>query len=801
MFKNYLKIAWRNLIKEKTISGINLLGLSIAFSSSILLFLTANFHFSFDDFHENKEHIYKIYNKVNRAEGTEIGTSQAPPVMPALKAEYPEQIVAATRIMDGAMVVVKNNKNFTLDINYVDPDFYQIFTKDFLFGDKNTALNEPGNIVLSETDAIKIFGTTDVLGQSLETSSKKSFKITGVVENSAQNTSIELGSKIRFDTYNGYQESKDSWDWSNHEVYIQLAQNIDADKFELGLKAFTEKYYGNEIAFGKENGMVEDERGEVRSTRLLPFAQEHFNTELGNGSIQSYYPYLLSGIGLLILLIASINFINLSIVRSLIRAKEVGMRKSLGATQKQVVLQFWGEALLICLLSLAAGLLICYLLIPEFNSIIDGEIEFSYLFIPKVIFIIVITFLAVSILAGGYPALIVSKFETVAVLKGKVKKGLSKGGLRNSLIIVQFSIAIMLISCTLLIWKQINHLRNMPLGFDQEQVVSIPIPRGSDGYRILNHFRNELRGQNQILSITGSDDNLGRGKDGAGYRSVFGFTMDGKEYLTNGMNVDFDFVETLGLEMLEGRAFDKKYSTDRSKACIINEKMAKQLGGTDLIGKNLSLENGLKIIGIVKDFHFESLHREVDAQTMFFNPDFGINYLFVKVANQNPLATMNLLEATLKSFDPNAEFLGSFLKENTDRQYKKEERISKIFITAAMLAILLSCIGLFAIALMVIRQRTKEVGIRKVLGASTSTLIALLSKDFLLLVFEAMVIGFPVAYYFMDLWLAEFPYHVKIGWMAFGISGALALGIAFLTVGIHAYRAANLNPVVSIKSE
>ncbi len=277
--------------------------------------------------------------------------------------------------------------------------------------------------------------------------------------------------------------------------------------------------------------------------------------------------------------------------------------------------------------------------------------------------------------------------------------------------------------------------------------------------------------------------------------------MDGKEYLTNGMNVDFDFVETLGLEMSEGRAFNREFSSDSSKACIINEKMAKQLGGKDLIGKNISLENGLKIIGIVKDFHFESLHREVDAQTMFFNPNFGINYLFVKVSNDNPVATMNLLESTLKSFDPNAEFLGSFLKENTDRQYRKEERISKIFITAAMLAILLSCIGLFAIALMVIRQRTKEVGIRKVLGASTSTLVALLSKDFLLLVLAAMILGFPAAYYFVKLWLAEFPYHIEIGWYAFGISGALALGIAFFTVGIHAYKVANLNPVVSIKSE
>ncbi|SOE22055.1 MacB-like core domain-containing protein [Spirosomataceae bacterium TFI 002] len=801
MIRNYIKIAWRNLVKEKTMSGINLVGLSLAFACSILLFLTANFHFSFDDFHTHKNEIFKLYKKVNRPEKTEYGSSQAPPVAPALKAEYPEEIVAATRIMDGGMQVIYNNKNYDLDINYVDPDYYQIFTQEFLSGAPSSALNETNSLVLGKKDAIKIFGKTDVVGETVETRGKRSFIITAVVDDTPKNSSIKLGSKMRFDTYPGYQEAKESWDWSNHNVYIRLAEKIDPIKFELGLKAFTEKYYKGDIEFGKESGMIVDDRGEVISTRLLPILEEHFNTDLGTGSIKSYYPYLLLGIGLLILLIASINFINLSIVRSLVRAKEVGMRKSLGASKKQVVFQFWGEALLICVIALFVGLCASYLLIPEFNSIIDGEIEFSLLLMPKVILTIIATFLLVSIFAGGYPAMIVAKFNTVEVLKGKVKKGLSKGGLRNGLIVVQFSIAVMLITCTLLIWKQINHLRNMPLGFDQAQVISIPVPRSLDGYRVLNHFRNELRGQNQVLSITGADDNLGKGKDGSGYRSVFGFSMDGKEYLTNGMNVDFDYVETLGLELIEGRSFDRKFSTDSSQACIINERMAKQLGGKDLIGKNLALENGLNIIGIVKDFHFESLHQEVESQTLFFNPSFGINYIFVKVANQEPLATMNLLEKTLKSFSPDAEFIGSFLKENTDAQYKKEERISKIFISAALMAILLSCIGLFAIALMVIRQRTKEVGLRKVLGASTQTLVSLLSRDFIILVFVAMLIGFPMAYYAMTLWLAEFPFRIEIGWVAFGVAGTLALTIAFLTVGFHAYRAANMNPVESIKSE
>ncbi|MDP5139188.1 MAG: ABC transporter permease, partial [Spirosomaceae bacterium] len=401
-----------------------------------------------------------------------------------------------------------------------------------------------------------------------------------------------------------------------------------------------------------------------------------------------------------------------------------------------------------------------------------------------------------------YPAWMISRFNTVEVLKGKVKKSASSGSLRNTLIVVQFSISVLLIACTIVVWNQLNYLRNKPLGFNQKQVISVPVGNGINGYKLLDFFRNELANQPQIVSVTGADNNLGTGNDGHNYMSVFGFGIDGKEYKTNGLNIDFDYIETLDLQLIAGRSFDRKYTTDSSEACVINETMAKQLGGKEkALGKVLPLDGDKKIIGIVRDYHFQSLRNKMESNTLFFNKDFGINYLFVKVNGNSPVATMELLKKTYLTYKSDGEFLGSFLDENTRNQYKKEERISKIFSTAALLAILLSCVGLFAIALMVIRNRTKEIGVRKVLGADISTLVNLLSRDFLKLVLAAIVIATPIAYYGMNKWLEEFSYRTTIQWWMFAISGILAVVIALVTVGFHAIRAASANPVKSLRSE
>lgn len=804
MIKNYFKIAFRNLTKEKTFTAINIIGLSLAFGASILLFLTANFHLTFDDFQEHRDEIFKVYLKVNRPDKTEYGSAAASPMQPALLGDYPDEITAATRVVDGGVVIRKGEKNFDIGINFVDQSYFELFTTETLDGNTGKAFTAKNSIVLRKQDAIKIFGNTSVQGEQVEVkigSEYQSYIVSAVIDNFPKNSTMENESLINFEEHPSYNEGKDNWNWRSHDLYVKLLHPDQWTSFEKRLKSYTKKYFKSSIEQGIASGFIKDERGEVISTRLLPLKKEHFDLRVGKHSIEQKYPYFLLGIGILILLIASINFINLSIVRSFTRAKEVGMRKALGAFRSQIIGQFWGEAILICLIAIMLGLTFSYTLIPQFNAIINGELEFSMILHPKFILIIGLCFILVTALAGGYPAMLVSAFNTVEVLKGKVRTNMTSGKLRNGLLVLQFAISVLLLACTFVVSDQIQFMRNMPLGYDQKQVISVPIPNGADGYKYVDAMRKNLSNLPNIVNVTGADINLGTGKDNNGYQSKYGFDYKGKEVITNGLSIDFDYVETLGLELVAGRSFDRKYSTDSTLACIINETMAKQLGGNSIVGSEININKGMKVIGVVKDFHFESLKNKIEPQTMFLNLDFGLNYAFIKVKNNNLPSTMKQIEDTHKSLYPNSTFLGSFLDENLDNQYKNEARIAKIFIVSAGLAILLSCFGLFAIALMVIRQRTKEVGVRKVLGADVLSIVSLLSKDFIVLIMVAIAFSIPIAYYVMNLWLEEFPFRVDIKWWLLALSATISIVIGMVTVLIHAVKAASTNPVNSLKSE
>lgn len=803
MIKNYFKIAFRNLAKEKSYTTINIVGLSLAFAASILLFLTANFHFTYDDFQLHSDEIFKVYLKVNRPDKIEYGSAMGIPMKPAMLVEYPEEINSATRIADGSATVKKGDKILDIGVNFVDQAYFDLFTTKTLNGSTNSAFSNKNTIVLRKKDAMNLYGKTSIEGETIEvkiSGSYQPYTVSAVIDDFPENSTIQSESLLNFEDRPNYNEEKENWNWRSHDLYIKLAKPENWSSFEKRLTSFTTKYFSESIDLGIASGFVKDDRNEVISTRLLPFKKEHFDLNVGSEAIDSKYPYFLLGIGILTLLIASINFVNLSIVRSFNRAKEVGMRKALGAFKSQIIGQFWGEAVLICGIALLTGAALSYLLIPQYNATINSNIAFEMIFDPKFIIMLVFCFLIVTAFAGGYPAFLVSTFNTVEVLKGKVKSKLAGGKLRNVLLIMQFTISVALIACTLVVSDQIQFMRNMPLGYDQKQVISIPIPIGTDGYSYVKNMRNKLSNQPNILSVTGADINLGIGKDNNGSKSKFGFDYDGKEVITNGLSIDFDYVETLGLELVAGRSLDRKYNTD-STACLINETMAKLLGGNEIIGKEIHMSNGLTVVGIVKDFHFQSLKNNIEAQTMFINPDFGISYAFVKVKNENLPSAMKLLEDKHISLYPNSTFMGSFLDENLDNQYKNEKRISKIFITSAGLAILLSCFGLFAIALMVIRQRTKEVGVRKVLGANVMSIVSLLSKDFIVLILVAILLSIPMAYYAMSIWLEDFPFRVDVKWWLFALSALISVVIGMITVGIHALKAANMNPVDSLKSE
>jgi putative ABC transport system permease protein len=813
MIRNYIKIAFRSLWKNKAYALINIVGLSIAFGSALLLFLTARFELSFDNFQENKEHLYKVFFKLNLAESSRMGVSMPAPLSPALKADYKPEIKYLTRIMDSGVQVVQGDKTIEQDLNYVDADFLKMFSFQMLKGNPNTALNDLRSIVINKTTAEKIFGSVEPIGQTINLNfgeKLEGFLVTGVIADAPENSTIESEMMIRFENNPSYQQNKEVWDNQNHNVYIQLADNIDQETFEKKLQPFSKKYYKSTIEQIIKEGGKPDERGEVFSIRLMPLPDEHFMKHTGGLFVMDKtYLYILLTISALILLVACINFINLSVARSLERAKEVGMRKALGAVKYQILGQFWGEAFILCIVGFGVGCMLAILTMPTYNTLFRSNISLQSLLNPLTALILILSFLCITLIAGGYPAFVVSKFNVIEVLKGKLKINSKSGGLRNMLIIMQFSIAILLISSTVIIWNQIDFLRNKPLGFDENQVISIPVGHGVQGTKVLEFMRNKLANQPQILSVTAADINIGKGKDNSMFMSGYGFELEGKTYHTNGLNVDYDYIKTLGLTLVNGRDFSREFQSDKSRSIVINETMAKELGYNrptlaTAIGKNLPLGDSLgrTIVGVVKDYHFESLKNKIASMTFFLQNDFGYNYVFVKIApNAAPKETMDLLAKVYKEIAPKSEFQASFLDENTNNLYKKEERFSQIIMSAAVLAIVLSCMGLFAISLMMIARRIKEIGIRKVLGASISSLVLLLSKEFLILVAISILIASPIAYYAMEKWLQDFEYRIDIGWWIFGVSGGIAVLIALFTVSYQSIRAALMNPVKSLKTE
>ncbi|MCW3106143.1 MAG: transporter permease [Segetibacter sp.] len=507
-------------------------------------------------------------------------------------------------------------------------------------------------------------------------------------------------------------------------------------------------------------------------------------------------------IGLLIVTIACINFINLSIGRSFTRGREIGLRKTLGAQRWQLTVQFWTEAFFICLLAFIVSAILCYLILPYYKQLFNLNINRQVLFSPSTWLLMLAMFLCITLLAGGYPAWLMSRFNIVEILKGKISIGQSHN-LRSSLIVVQFSIAILLIVCTLVSWQQINYLRSRPLGYNRSQVISIPVEGDINPGKVLDLMKTSLQGYTNIESITGIFNNLGRGLDGASRNAAIGFDYKNREIKSSWMGVNYDFVKTLGLQLKSGRDFSKDFLTD-SNAVVINEQMEMQLGEKDAVGTLLHIDDSappVKVIGVVKDFNFQSLHQPVKPLTLVINPDFQIHYILIKVKPTDLAGSMALLKNTFKKILPNSDFKGSFLDENIERQYKREEKLGQVFVSGAIIAITLSCMGLLAIVILVVTQRTKEIGIRKVLGASVKSIVSMLSADFLKLVIISAIIAFPLAWWAMNKWLQGFAYHITVSWWVFVVAGIATVLIALLTVSFQAIKAAVANPVKSLKTE
>jgi putative ABC transport system permease protein len=807
MIKNYFKIAWRNLLKNKGFSAINIFGLAIGIACCLLITLYVTDELSYDRYHKNQDRIFRLNFDVKFG-GTEQSFAQTPDILgPTLKNDYP-QVENFTRFFDRGPFLIK--KSGTLNnireekILFADSSVFDVFTFPLVTGNPSTALTAPNTIVISESAAKRHFANQNPVGQVLNLDNQKDYTVTAVMKDMPEN------SHFRSDFFISMKSLDYGWgDFfsNNHNTYILLKKGADPKAFEGYFNQIIQKYVGPKMI--KVVGTTLDDfekSGSYYRFSMIPLTDIHLKSkyinELGtNGDIQ--YVYIFSVVALFVLLIACINFMNLSTARSSKRAKEVGVRKVLGSERLQLMFQFFSECVLLSFFALVTALILVALLLPFFNNLSGKTIHLNDLVSFKFLSFIILLPLLVGIVAGSYPAVFLSSFQPIKVLKGRLN--LKGGSLRNALVIFQFTACIILIAATVIVYRQINYIQHKNLGFNKDQVLVI-----NDAYALdkqARFFTDEVKKINGVESgtLSGYLPTPSNRSDGAMFPEG---ELDMKKGVPMGhWDVDYDYIKTLGMQIVKGRNFSKDFGTD-SSAVIMNETAAKLFGYEDPVGKTImSLVNNqsnetykYKVIGVVKDFHFESLRSNIGALCLFLNLSRG-NVSFRLNAGTDIGATIKSIEAKWKELAPGQPFTYTFMDESFNSVYKGEQRIGELSLAFAFLTILVACLGLLGLVTFIAEQRIKEIGIRKVLGASVPGIVQLLSKDFLKLVVVSILIATPVAYYVMYKWLQDFSYRIKIEWWVFAAVGLAAIIIALLTVSYQSIKAAIANPIKSLKTE
>ena len=806
MIRNYIKIAFRNLWKDRKFTSLNILGLSVAFGIAILLSMYALFELSYDQFHTNKDFLYQVYTTEQTPDGPEASTSKSIPFAGALKAEVPG-VDEITRYNGKGVLVLYGEKELSMSVAYVDPDFFSMFSFPILEGKKQDPIHDKSAVSLTEYAAKKIFGDESAVGKSIRVISdgeEKLFTVSAILKDMPEQSGIKFDLAVDFTNQSdfAYADYQSDWTKENHEVYLKLTAGIDPAQFEKTTKPFVNLHYKEEMAAAKRDGAQPNAQGTYKQVHLLPITDTYFaNFDSGIARINKTMPYLVLGISFLILFIASVNFINMSIAKSVQRLREIGMRKTLGAAKSQLFFQFWGESALVFIISATLGIILALLLLDPFKTLFSTKASLQTITNLPVLLIFCFSLIIITLIAGGYPALLLSKLGTLQALKGKLNVS-RKNRVRDLLMVIQFSIAILLICGTLVLRNQIEFMRTKDLGFNKNQVISLPLNGKRPDGQAIQLLRNQLRDKKGILEITAANNILGLGKDGSRMTSVMGFEYKGRGVSTNVLMVDYDYPETLDLKLAEGRSFKRQYATD-SLAVLINESMARQLQEKNPLTAHIMLDDSISysIIGVLKDYNFQDLSKAIEPLTLFLKPNWNMRYAYLKVAPQNAGQSFDDIKTAWKDIEPNAEFKGSFLNENIDRTFKREHTMSTMITSGSILAILLSCIGLFAISLLVVEQRRKEIGIRKVVGASVSKITIMLTADFLKIVALSFAIASPIAWWLSGKWLQNYANHIDLNIWIFISAGILVVFIAIITISLRTIKAALQNPVKSLRTE
>lgn len=802
MFRNYFKISIRNIYKQKLYAAINIGGLAVGLCCFILIFLFVQHELSYDRSYENADRIYRIIRRYQADEthlypGLQYSAFSPAPLGSALVKEFPEVTVATTVDKQTALLGLEKDDHYLEDGLLADEHFIEIFNYRFIQGSAKSALDNPKSIVLTESLSKKIYGDKDPLGQTLiyQNGTPNRYRevihigapymVTGVIKDPPENTSFRFSFIASILSNVDYADAINGSSWGNGQhTFFLMAEGIDPVAFQEKLPAALDKY------------SEEEDKYVIQPLNKI-YLQSNVNDNLGSKGDPKYI-FLFSAIALVVLLLACANYMNLAIARSVNRAREVGLRKVVGARRQQLIFQFLGESVLITFLALLLALGLAQLFLPVFGNLIERGIKLNFLentlLIPGLFALIFV----VGLISGSYPALYMSSLRPFLVLKGKIGNRASGINLQKSLVVMQYGVSIILVIGSMVIYRQLQFIQNKELGYDKEHVITID-SRDNSVNKNFDVIHNELLQNPQIIAVTKSGHLPTNIRGRFTYRRKEHGNKEDEESLMYRSLVHYDFLEVFGIQLIAGRDFSKEIKSDMRAACMINETAAKAQGWTPEEAIGSVYGNDFPVIGVIRDIHMHSMHEPIQPLMLILHNGRG-RYISLKVRPERISETITGIEKTFKKYSP-FPFKYTFLDDRFDELYKSEMKMGEIFGFFTVISILIASLGIFGMAAFSTGQRTKEIGIRKVMGASVRSIMLLLSKDFLVLVVVAFIIALPFAWYAIDQWLQDFAYKVNIEWWVFVLAGLLVLLIAYLAIGYQSIKAAFINPVDSLRSE
>ena len=787
---NYTKSALRSIRRHKGYSLINISGLAIGLTVCMLIVLWVADEWSFDRFNSNAGWIYRIYRNESATKANSTSVLTPPPMAAALKSDFPE-IIKATRFgyWRRQLVTYKDKSFNEPGFRNADPDFFDMFSFPLLKGDPETVFSNPYSVVLTEITAAKYFGEEDPIGKILTVNNTYDVTVTGVVHNESLNSSLEFDLLAPFEILlkeSIGENNADNWGFNSFGTYVMLVQSASAESLNQKLTGYLKKY----------------SEEDTDTLVLQPLTDIHLFSNLGHdlsnrGDIK--YVWIFSALAVFVLLIACVNFMNLTTARSASRAREVGLRKVVGAGRPQLIRQFFGESILMALLALVIAFFLLEFLLPLFNTLSEKQLTSDWLNIPALLLGFIGLALLTGILSGIYPALFLSSFQPIRVLKGSMSSTRANPLFRKVLVIFQFTLSVFLIIGMLLISHQLSYMRNIDLGFSRDHIIHLSIHGAL--HEKYNAIRERFLQDPDVVHVTASMALPTNIQSSPGTPMWEGRSPDAQMEIKADF-VDYEYIETFEIPLVEGRSFSREHSTDPETAFIVNEEAVRRMGlEKPVVGKMFGFWNiDGQIIGVMKDAHFQTLHQKIEPLVFKMFPSW-LRRMYVKIRSDNVSVTLASLNKTWDGMNLGYPFEYQFLDEDFHNLYKSEARLGKIFQYFAALAVFIACLGLFGLASFIAEQRTKEIGIRKVLGSSTAGIMALLNRQFIKWIAVANLIAWPIAYFAMQKWLQKFAYRADMEIWIFLLSAALGLAVAFLTVSIQALKAARANPVDSLKHE